>query len=393
MNINLIKKRLSTQGSIDKIIRNYINSFYNARPFMPGYKDIGNGIGISNLGNYNTDTKSGSVDASEYEKQFKQLVTNMFISNYADIYPADSKMLEAYFYRVYSRKYYYTFDNSYRYSIDSNPELKAMSDDIDALPKDLLFAKRKMVEKRESFYKSHILSLNIAPHFRAEFVNELFNQVNELNKSRVYANKGLDRSRPLVRITVQIPKAKRLSLNEKDGVTIMCNTRDLEDVFNLINTTFDKLGPKSYISRGEPNSLLGNPFGCVAYDSYDTDFGKTASEIFGEIVIKALDLEIEKNKKKLNIQPGEDITLYRQQCLAELLRRNNLHYYSIVRTVKQLLSARPNKKSFSYDLDPDMLFVSPLVRDAIESVYEKRKYKVVSSTPYITLDEKRVKKF
>ena len=44
-------------------------------------------------------------------------------------------MLELFFKRVYAKQDFYTFDNSCRYSIDSTPELKKMSDEMDELPK------------------------------------------------------------------------------------------------------------------------------------------------------------------------------------------------------------------------------------------------------------------
>ena len=44
MKISEIKQRLSTAGSFNAIIGNYIYAFLTARPFTPGYDLIGEGV-------------------------------------------------------------------------------------------------------------------------------------------------------------------------------------------------------------------------------------------------------------------------------------------------------------------------------------------------------------
>ena len=395
MKINNIKQRLNTGDKIDKIISDYIKAFCDAKSSDPGYKLIGDGEGIANLGNYNTKPLKDAPNMAQSKDNLKALALYMFKEFYADVYPQTTEMLEEFFKRIYAKKDFYTFDNSCRYSIDSNPELKKMSDDIDALPKYMLgdlFINNRIVEKSESYYKSHIISINLPPSYRSTFVKELFDEVNAVNKSRVNANEKMGRNRNLIRMTVQIPNNNLIKLNEKDSVTIMCNTKDLEDVFNIINGTFEKLSPTIYAVRGEPNKLLCNPFLSVGYDSYDTDFGKPASELIGEIVVRAIDTVIE-NNKKIIIEPKiDDMTAYRQICIGQLLNKNSKYYHEIVKEVKRLFNQKSKKTRFTYDLDPEMVFVTPLVRDAIDHVYGKRKYKAINSRPYQILDEKRVKK-
>lgn len=391
-----IKKRLNSENFFDDYIRLYIKTFYDATPDMPGYDLILNGQGIANLGNYHAQADMNLENSDVYEADCKELISYMFNNYYADMVPKTKSMLVDFFKRIYAKDEYYTFDNSYRYSIDSDPGLRAISDEIDELPKDLLAKHSKLIEKRDTFYKSHILSINIAPYFRGKFVKQLFEELNDLNEARVFNNIGYQKNKPLARMTVQIPKLCNVDLNERDSVTVMCNTRDLEDVVKVIGRTFEALKPHSYIMRGEPNKLLYKPFNYVGYDSFDTDFGMYQSEILGEIVVKAIDLVISKNKKYIpNNIPKYDMTYYRQQCLSALIKKSNKYYYDVIKNVKKIIHQKAITRwnvALSYDVDPNMLFVAPQLRDAIESICGK-KHKIISSKEYKALDKQRVRKY
>lgn len=395
MKIEELLSRLNTSDKVDKIIEKYIYAFYYARDNNPGYEFFEEGKGIAYLGNYEPQQFYNVEDPKRIETELQELMGYIFVNFYASENPT-VKEIDAFGERVYSKENYYTFDTAYRYSIDSNDELKKQLEDIDTIP-DLLVLKTNLLKEKEyTFYKSHLFTLNIKPEYRAKFVQILFDQVNELHKTRIEANEKLDRNRPLTRIRVQIPRQCNIRLNEKDSVAIMCNTRDLEDVLNLINITFDEMGSDLEECRGVPNPLLANPYDYLGYDSYDLDLRRWESEIIGEVVIKALDLVIAKNKKIIPSDLSKDNMIeYRQKCLKALLLSNKKYLKEIIDTTKKIMK-QFLFTNWSYDIDENMMFVSPSFKKPLEVFYGKnRKYKVISSKKLNTLDNeisKSVKK-